>query len=418
MSKQKALKLTVGLLSTALFLTVPTAIAKANTFTFAEEGVAGITAILADKTDQQIEEAYEASVPKVKSPYENLGVSTAESFVNIRKKASTDSQIVGKLYRGCAANILEYIDGGWVKIKSGDVEGYIATQFLAIGEKAEKMVDEYATIYGTVNTETLNVRVKPSTEAKIWEQVPRGEKYIVTKRKDGWAEILLGTDNDGEDLVGYVSEDYVKIDVKFKYAISIEEENRIKKEQEKAEKAEKERKAKLAQEKAEREAAAKKAAEDKKKAQNSANNNNTNNNTGTSNNTNNTPPPTSSSHTGSEIVNYALKFVGNPYKWAGTSLTNGADCSGFTQAIYGDFGISIGRTSRDQAAGAGTGRVVSVSEMQAGDLIFYANSSGVVNHVALYMGDGRIVHAANKRQGIIVSQYNYRAVYRVRRVIN
>lgn len=424
MSRNKALKLTLGFMSTALFLTIPTTFARADSFTTAEQGIAGISAVLDNKTDQQIQEAYDASVQKEVSPYANLGVSTASEFVNIRKEPNTTSEVVGKLYRGCAADILKTLDGGWVKIKSGDVEGYIASQFLAIGDKAEKMVDEYATMYATVNTQTLFVREKPSTESKKLTMIPIGEKYVITKRTKDWAEILLGTDDDtGSEFTGYVSLDYIKVDVEFKYAISVAEEQKIIKAQKEAEKAEKERKEKLAREKA----------KNNNKHNNNNNSNNGNNNSNNNNNNNggnsnsgsknndkdddkdDDKPTNHGSAKASEVVNYALKFVGNRYVWGGTSLTKGADCSGFIKSVYGDFGYSLPRTSRDQAASAG--RIVSESSIQPGDLVFYANSKGRVNHVAMYIGNGKIVHAANSRQGIIVSKYNYRDVYRVRRII-
>ena len=97
-------------------------------------------------------------------------------------------------------------------------------------------------------------------------------------------------------------------------------------------------------------------------------------------------------------------------------MTRGADCSGFVRAIYADFGYSIPRVSRDQAASAG--KKVSESELKPGDLIFYANSSGHVNHVAMYIGNGMIVQAANSRQGIITSSYKYRDIYCCRRIVN
>src|SRR5699024_2107256 len=93
------------------------------------------------------------------------------------------------------------------------------------------------------------------------------------------------------------------------------------------------------------------------------------------------------STTRQNIVNFALQFVGNPYVYGGTSLTNGADCSGFTQAVYRNFGISINRTSRDQAS---NGTAVSLSNVQPGDLIFYKNGSSI-GHVALYIGNGQVV---------------------------
>lgn len=116
---------------------------------------------------------------------------------------------------------------------------------------------------------------------------------------------------------------------------------------------------------------------------------------------------------GSTMADYALQFVGNPYVWGGTSLTNGADCSGFVQAVYAQFGYGLPRTSGAQAADAAG---VSESEMQAGDLIFYA-SGGSVNHVALYIGDGQVVHASNSKNGIIVSNYNYRTPVKIGRYL-
>ncbi len=114
------------------------------------------------------------------------------------------------------------------------------------------------------------------------------------------------------------------------------------------------------------------------------------------------------SATRTAIVAYAKQFLGNPYVYGGTSLTNGTDCSGFTQGIYKHFGITTGRTSRDQAA---NGRTIAVSAAQPGDLLFYA-SGDYINHVALYIGDGKVIHASNSTTGIIISPYNYRSPYK------
>ena len=116
-----------------------------------------------------------------------------------------------------------------------------------------------------------------------------------------------------------------------------------------------------------------------------------------------TEAPTSDSSVGQEIANYAVQFVGNPYVYGGTSLTNGTDCSGFTQSVMANFGIYIARTAADQAYG---GTSVSISDIQPGDLLFYSDGSGI-SHVALYIGGGQIVHAATESQGIIISSYNY-----------
>lgn len=121
---------------------------------------------------------------------------------------------------------------------------------------------------------------------------------------------------------------------------------------------------------------------------------------------------------GSELVKYALQFVGNPYKYGGTSLTNGADCSGFVQSVFAHFGYRLERTSRDQAKTAGYAEVeLKESDLQPGDLIFYANSSGTVYHVAIYIGDGKVVHAANAKKGITISEYTYMKPYKARRII-
>lgn len=408
MRKCKALKTVIYIASAALFLSVPSSIARADKTYSAEQGIAGIAVILDNTSASDVENAYKASVEIMSenSPYANLGVSKADNFVNIRKEASTDSEVVGKLYRGCAADILETLDNGWVKIKSGDVEGYIASDYLAIGDAAESMSDEYADKSATVaGTPTLRVREKPSTDSKTWDLIPLGETYPVVNESDGWVEILLGNDEDtGKPITGFVSKDYVDITVQFKYAISIEEEQRQIKEQQAAEQAEEERKRQLAQEEAEKKEAERKAAEEAKNSDVSSDDN-SNQDSGDSSDL---------SSKRKDIVDYALKFVGNPYVWGGESLTHGADCSGFVQSIYADFGYNIPRVSRDQA---NFGRKVSESDLKPGDLIFYSNSHGMVNHVAMYIGNGMIVQAANSRQGIITSSYKYREIYCIRRIV-
>ncbi len=116
----------------------------------------------------------------------------------------------------------------------------------------------------------------------------------------------------------------------------------------------------------------------------------------------------------SKLVNYALQFVGNRYVWGGTSLTNGVDCSGFTMQVMKQFGVSLPHYSGSQAQ---MGKVVNSSQMRPGDLVFYANSSGTVNHVAIYIGNGQIVHAASSRSGIKISPWNYRTPKTIRNML-
>ena len=114
------------------------------------------------------------------------------------------------------------------------------------------------------------------------------------------------------------------------------------------------------------------------------------------------------SGTRQSIVSFALQFEGNPYVWGGTSLTNGADCSGFTQSIMANFGISIPRVAADQAYG---GRSVDVGSVQPGDLLFYLDDSGSIGHVALYIGNNQVIHASTPETGIIISDISYRQAY-------
>ena len=114
---------------------------------------------------------------------------------------------------------------------------------------------------------------------------------------------------------------------------------------------------------------------------------------------------------GQQIADYAVQFVGNPYVWGGTSLTNGADCSGFTLSVFANFGIGLSRTAESQSYG---GTPVDFGSLQPGDLIFY-NSTGSIDHVAIYIGGGQIVHAANSRKGIIISDAYYQTPVCARR---
>ena len=114
------------------------------------------------------------------------------------------------------------------------------------------------------------------------------------------------------------------------------------------------------------------------------------------------------------LVSYAMQFIGNPYVWGGTSLTNGADCSGFVQEIFKHFGIVTGRTSRDQYANC---LYLKGREVMPGDLVFYADSTGYINHVAIYAGNYMIIHAANKKAGIKVNRYDYKQPYAYGRFI-
>lgn len=351
----------------------------------------------------------EATQAPVKKPsrLKNTGISIADEYVNIRKKPNTESKVVGKLYQGSAVKI-EKRKGSWVKISSGNVTGYIKKEFLAIGKKAEKLEDKYGTKYAKVTTETLKVREKKNTNCTILTLVPEGERYLVKSQSKKWVKIEVE-----EGTVGYVSADYVKVYTRFKKAVSIEEEE-----------AEARRKAEAAAAAAEAEAAerARQAAQSASRSQASRSSSSNRSSRSSSSSSSRRSSSSSSSSgsssvsgggSGSAIANYAVKFVGNPYSYGGTSLTNGADCSGFTMAVFRRFGISLPHGSGSQA---GCGRKVSLSEAKPGDLVFYA-SGGRIHHVALYIGGGRIVHAKGKAYGIVTDSVGYNKVYCVRRVL-
>lgn len=112
---------------------------------------------------------------------------------------------------------------------------------------------------------------------------------------------------------------------------------------------------------------------------------------------------------GDKVVQYALRFVGNPYRYGGTSLTKGIDCSGFVRAVYGKFGVSLPRTSYEQSRQGK--KISSISKAKPGDLVRYSG------HIGIYMGNGKLVHASNRKDGIKVSNVRYRRILGVRRIV-
>ena len=335
------------------------------------------------------------------SPYDGLAFSNTEDYVNIRSSWNTDSDIVGKLHRGAMAQVL--VKGqNWTKIKSGTVVGYVLNDYLVYDDKgAAKFEKETITKKIKATCVTLNVRERMSTDAKIKVQIGQHEQKEIVKEYDDWFEILL-SENNGVKETGFVHKDYVDVTYQYKKAISKEEEE-----------------AKIAAEEAARKEALAQTQRPSYSSGNSSSGSNSSSNSSNSGSSGSTNSGSSQNTSlGNKIASFALQFVGNPYRWGGTSLTNGADCSGFVLAVYKNFGYSIPRTSREQARGAGRSITPSYSNLQAGDLLFYGDRSGRVNHVALYTGDGRVVHASNYKDGIKTNRWNYRTPLYARRIIN
>lgn len=230
-------------------------------------------------------------VPEEKGEYLDMAFANVDSFLYIRSEPTKESEWLGKLYPDNAAEILGPV-GSWTKIKSGDVTGYVCSDYIIIGNNAEQKAQE-----------------------------------IVEEKQE-----------------------------EFVYAESRE--------------AEEERLAKEAEEKA-KEAEAK-------------------------------------AGTGQAIVDYACQFIGNPYVWGGTSLTNGADCSGFVQSVFKNFGINLPRTSGEMRS---SGTAVNYSDAMPGDIVCYDG------HVGIYMGNGQIVNAINSRKGIGILSATYDDIITVRRLL-
>lgn len=159
---------------------------------------------------------------------EDIAISIASSYVNIREDATTDSKILGKLYKDNAAHILK-TKGDWLYIESGNVTGYVKAEYVKSGLTEDELV-QYGALTATVNTDGLNVRDKASTDSKRVDVVYRGEEYPVLKQKDDWVKVNIEDDN----VKGFVKSEYVIIAMSFSEAISIEEETALKKAQEAA----------------------------------------------------------------------------------------------------------------------------------------------------------------------------------------
>lgn len=344
---------------------------------------------------------------------QELCVAMVSDFINIRAEASTDSEIVGKLYANGVGKVLEPENAfGWMKIESGDVTGYIKAEYVATGQYAHELASDVEELRATVTAEALRVRVAPDLDSDVITMIAQGEELVILEELDGWLKV------DTPDGEGYISSDFADVDMFFPEAKSreqeeaeieearIAEEEKIKAQKAQAEADRKKREAEAAanaaeRERLEREAAAAQDAADAAKASYDA-----------------AAEAAKAagaagyggSGKGQEVVNYALQFVGNPYVWGGTSLTNGADCSGFTMAVYAHFGISLPHYDASQRSCGSA--VASLAEARPGDLICYNG------HVGIYMGNGQIVHASNPRTGITTGNASYRPIVAIRRIFD
>ncbi len=320
--------------------------------------------------------------------FSNLVVANVSDFVYVRTAPSEDSDPAGKLYKDSVGDALEEADNGWIKIKSGNTEGYVSLEYVYTGEEAVKKAKEVGRRSAKVVTTTLYVRQDPSTDAEVVGLVPMDDILSVEEEtNEDWVKVSI------EEGDGYVSTDYVKLYTEFVHAESkAEEEARLKKEEE--------------ERRAAAEAAARAAAKNRKNSSKGKNGNAGGKRGGGSSGA---VYAVSGSGNGSSVASYALQFVGNPYVYGGSSLTNGTDCSGFVMSVYRNFGVGLPHSS---GADRSVGYAVpgGLSGAQAGDIVCYSG------HVGIYIGNGQIVHASTARTGIKVSSANYRTPVAVRRI--
>ena len=287
---------------------------------------------------------------------EGIAFANVTDALNVRKGPGTNYSRIGKLGKN-AYCIVESVEDGWAKISSGSVKGYCSTEYLIMGDEAVKLAEKYGTLTATVNRGIRNLNVRSSADTttdNVIAKVSGGESFKVVKevvisKNDPEAKTFVQIEWNNDAQKNV--EAYVSsefVTVAYKYKEAVESSSY----------------------------------------------------------------GDGVSQLRTNMIDYAMRFLGTPYVWGGNSLTRGVDCSGFVQQVFKWAGYSTPRVSRDMAR---TYSRVSASEAKAGDLVFYHDlRTGVVDHVAIYIGNGKIIHANN---GVEISNVNYRTVYKYARVI-
>lgn len=320
---------------------------------------------------------------QLKNEYVNFAIADVSDYVNVRQEPNTDSIILGKLYDGSVAQILETVGEGenqWFQIVSGNVEGFIKAEYFIHGNEAAAVMDQYVSQYVKVNADRLNVREGKSTDSRRIGYVCVGEELQLIENCGEWIQVQYT-----DEITGYVAAQYITIAEEYIYAKNAEDE---KMEQE------------FVKELKERAGISEEVVKEQT--------------------TISVQPPSITYSTSTElrkaIIDYAMQYLGHKYVHGGQSLSSGTDCSGFTMYVLAEFGYSISRTPQGQYTGAG--RAISYSDVQPGDIICYSSSGGKCTHVGFYIGNGQILHAANSRDGVKISSSTYDNIIGVRNVID
>ena len=365
----------------------------------------------APATEAPVEETQPADIEEKAAKVEsNQVVANIDSYLNIRADNSEDSEVIGKFYNG---NVGTLVHKGkeWSVVASGNAYGYVKNDYLLFGEDAEQYIENNCDQVAKVTAETLNVRADESTESEIVTQSDADSALTVLGEDNGWVKVAVS-----EDQVGYVSSDYVYLDYVYETAVTIEEEQAALAAQEQENEQQQATEAPATEAVAPTTEAPATEAPTTQAATTEAPKKEKVTSTDVvvkdeSTSTETVKQSSAGSASGQAVADYAVQFVGNPYVYGGTSLTNGADCSGFVQSVYKNFGYSLSRTAASQA---GDGKKVSLDSLQPGDLLFYHG----YGHVAIYIGGGQVVHASNKATGIKISSYDYSPIDKAVRIIN
>ena len=313
---------------------------------------------------------------KLNLNYSRLGIANkVDTYLNIRRKPSRSASIVGKLTKNAGCHIYK-IKKGWAKIVSGGVNGWVKASYLTTDQKAEDLAAKVGRDCAEIQTDSLRVRALPTTDAPIYSVVSKGEEFRIKKKTltlDFVKEIVkkekISDDamkrSGGYEAIEKNMGDFICIYVDNEYAF-------------------------VAKEYVKEQYSLKRAASVR---------------------TVSSSKSSGVSSSQASIAEYAKQFLGNPYVWGGSSLTGGTDCSGFTMSLYRKYGHSLPHNAAAQSS-----VTRSVSDPKPGDLFFYSNGSRI-NHVAMYIGGGMVIHASNPSDGIKISNAYYRQPVKIGRVM-